>query len=235
MKKCSRCKVEKEESEFCPSKTNTTTGLYSYCKDCSREYARERRRKHPEKVRAENKRWRDANPKKVKEMDRRRYEKHSEKIKARVNRYREQNPEKVRALKQKWYEENAEEIKERGAARWRSEPERQYFIQKRSSAKRKGIPWNLEPEDLIFPTHCSVLGIPLEFNRGRKKGHSQVNSYSLDRIDPKGGYVKGNVIIVSHLANTIKSNATPDQILAVGNFYKKLEEEGRKNGNSDDV
>ena len=39
------------------------------------------------------------------------------------------------------------------------------------------------------------------------------------------GYVKGNVILVSMLANCIKNQATPDQILTVGNYYKKLYQE----------
>jgi hypothetical protein len=31
--------------------------------------------------------------------------------------------------------------------------------------------------------------------------------------------------MVSHMANSIKNQATPDQILKVGNFYKKLYDE----------
>ena len=34
-----------------------------------------------------------------------------------------------------------------------------------------------------------------------------------------------NIIIVSILANSIKTSATPQQILDVGNFYKKLYKE----------
>jgi hypothetical protein len=44
----------------------------------------------------------------------------------------------------------------------------------------------------------------------------------MDRIDNSRGYVKGNVIIVSQLANRIKTSATPDQIITVGQFYKNL-------------
>ena len=50
-------------------------------------------------------------------------------------------------------------------------------------------------------------------------------SPSVDRIDPSGGYVRGNVIWISWLANCIKSSATPKQIVAVGEFYKQLEAE----------
>ncbi len=55
------------------------------------------------------------------------------------------------------------------------------------------------------------------------------SSPSLDRIIPEKGYVKGNVIVVSNKANVIKNNATPEEIIAVGEFYKKLLEEAKKN------
>ena len=51
------------------------------------------------------------------------------------------------------------------------------------------------------------------------------NSPSLDRIDNDKGYTKGNVIMVSHMANSIKNQATPDQIQKVATFYKKLYKE----------
>jgi hypothetical protein len=48
------------------------------------------------------------------------------------------------------------------------------------------------------------------------------DSPSLDRVIPELGYVQGNVIWVSHRANSIKQNATAEEILAVGQFYKNL-------------
>jgi hypothetical protein len=42
----------------------------------------------------------------------------------------------------------------------------------------------------------------------------------LDKIIPELGYVKGNVRIISTLANTMKSNATKDQLLT---FAKNIE------------
>jgi hypothetical protein len=91
----------------------------------------------------------------------------------------------------------------------------------KSRALKKNIPFNLTIEDFMnIPSHCPVLGIPLERNFGNKV--SSENSPSLDRIIPELGYVKGNVLIISTLANRIKQNATPDQILKVGNFYAKL-------------
>ena len=48
-------------------------------------------------------------------------------------------------------------------------------------------------------------------------------------IIPEKGYVKGNIVVISNMANVIKSNATPEEIIAVGEFYKKLLEEAKKN------
>lgn len=78
--------------------------------------------------------------------------------------------------------------------------------------------FNLEESDIQIPTHCPVLGIPLSVGNG--KAHR--GSPTIDRIDSTGGYVRGNVIVVSQWANTIKSDATPAQIRAVADFYERL-------------
>lgn len=76
---------------------------------------------------------------------------------------------------------------------------------------------NIYPYDMI----CPVLGIKMEIGEKNKN----VNSPSIDKIIPEKGYVPGNVIIVSMKANRIKADATPDEIIKVGKFYKKLLEE----------
>ena len=45
---------------------------------------------------------------------------------------------------------------------------------------------------------------------------------SIDRIDPKKGYVKDNIIVVSMRANRIENDATVDEIRKVADFYEKL-------------
>ena len=64
------------------------------------------------------------------------------------------------------------------------------------------------------------INIMLPFERGR--GHSHSQSPTIDRIVPANGYVKGNVQWVSRLANVIMSDATPDQVLQVGEYFYKL-------------
>ena len=71
-------------------------------------------------------------------------------------------------------------------------------------AKELGFDFNISEEDVIIPTHCPILGVELVLNEGKLAG----NSASLDRIDSSKGYVKGNVWVISHKANAMKSNAT---------------------------
>jgi hypothetical protein len=98
------------------------------------------------------------------------------------------------------------------------------FVVKKARAKQRGIEFSLVFEDMVFPTHCPVLGIELDYSVGNKgRGCKKLALPSFDRIDPTKGYTTGNVIIVSMRANIIKTNANPDEILAVGNFYKALE------------
>ena len=91
----------------------------------------------------------------------------------------------------------------------------------RKRARMHGVAMSLRISDISVPDFCPVLGIPLR----PCKGHPSANSPSLDRIVPKDGYVPENVIVVSHFANAIKNNATPQQLKAVADFYLKLEAE----------
>lgn len=85
-------------------------------------------------------------------------------------------------------------------------------------AKRRNIPFDLKEEDIVLPTHCPVLGIELKFNEGK----AEDNSYSVDKIIPEKGYVKSNIIVISRMANRIKTDATIEQLIKVANFYKNL-------------
>jgi hypothetical protein len=63
------------------------------------------------------------------------------------------------------------------------------------------------------PIICPILGIPII--KDIKKEQKEVpnpNSPSIDRIDNSKGYVKGNVRVISHKANTMKHNAIPFRI-----------------------
>lgn len=104
--------------------------------------------------------------------------------------------------------------------RWRkADPLRSTFIGRKSTAKSSGIPWDIEYADLEHPTHCPVLGIELVYRVGRGSG-PKADSPSIDRINPKLGYVKGNVAVISHRANIIKTDATAEELEAVAAWVR---------------
>jgi len=78
-------------------------------------------------------------------------------------------------------------------------------------AKRLNLAFDLTEDDLIIPEKCPFLDVPLTYIRGQGR---QGSNLSIDRIDSTKGYVKGNIQIISDLANRMKQNATPNQLVA---------------------
>ena len=109
--------------------------------------------------------------------------------------------------------------------RCNAKPQWYRFLHKKANAKTSGIDFDLQYDELEWPVHCPVLGLELDYSFGKRTGVPP-NSPSFDRIDPNMGYVRGNVIIVSHLANAIKTNATVDQLKKVAAFYEQLIPQG---------
>lgn len=70
-----------------------------------------------------------------------------------------------------------------------------------------------------MPTHCPILGLPLGFARDTPLSHRP----SLDRSDNSRGYERGNVQIVSFRANTLKSDATVDEIRKLLAYMELIE------------
>lgn len=83
------------------------------------------------------------------------------------------------------------------------------FLECRTRAKRNGLEFNLDPQDVQVPTHCPVFGFEL---RPSRKAGDRDQSASVDRIDSSLGYIKGNVRVISFLANRMKSNASTGQL-----------------------
>jgi hypothetical protein len=88
----------------------------------------------------------------------------------------------------------------------------------RQRAKNKGLAFDIDHDYIrsIVPSHCPIFGMPLEWSVQRG-GAALIlpNSPSLDRIDPSKGYVKGNVWIISNRANTIKNDASHEELKLV--------------------
>jgi hypothetical protein len=87
-------------------------------------------------------------------------------------------------------------------------------------ASRKGLEFSLRQEDIVIPEICPLLGIPLVCHRGR--GGQQGNSPSLDRKDSTKGYTPDNVWVISNRANTLKNNASLQELELLVENLKKL-------------
>ena len=91
--------------------------------------------------------------------------------------------------------------------------------QARYRAKKKNIKFDLELSDIIIHKLCPVLKIPL--TAGSSSGGPRGCSPSLDRIDNAKGYIKGNVQVISHKANTMKHCADNNELILFANWIKR--------------
>lgn len=92
----------------------------------------------------------------------------------------------------------------------------------RKRTRRDGGEFGITADDFEPVTHCPLSGIALNFCN-RTKGPAK-DSPTIDRIDPSKGYVPGNVWVISHYANRIKSDATLEDLeMIVANLRKKIE------------
>lgn len=103
--------------------------------------------------------------------------------------------------------------------KWReNHQENVIFTRTRSVAKQKNIPFNLDLSDIIIPEFCPILGIKLQ--KSYIKGNPLPSSPSVDKINPKKGYTKGNIAIISFRANRIKNDATEEELQKVLDYVK---------------
>ena len=94
------------------------------------------------------------------------------------------------------------------------------FYNASANSKKKKLPIDIDPEymkSLEFPDICPVLGIPILYDAEARSE----NSPSLDKFDPKLGYVKGNVQIISWKANRLKSDGSPQDWMKIAEWCKK--------------
>lgn len=158
----------------------------------------------------------------------RNYEKHAEQRISGVRAYQERNPDKVKIWSTKYWAENRERVSEEKkiirAQAYQEDPKgtwlKETFRAAQTRARKKGLPFDKEIPALFLPDICPVLGIKLVY--GRLTGTPSPTSPSLDRICPELGYVASNLRVISNRANTLKNNATLEEIRALVRDMEKL-------------
>jgi len=130
------------------------------------------------------------------------------------------NRERNNFLKRESYLKNKDHLRAQSIAADHAKQEQYILRALRSKAKYRNLEFNLTIEDIVLPKECPVFKTPLIFGRGTQK-HSP-NAYSVDRIDSSKGYIKGNIQIISELANRMKQDATPEQLLMFSKWVKEI-------------
>lgn len=92
-------------------------------------------------------------------------------------------------------------------------PDKALLERARKRARRRGIRYSLRRSDITMPTTCPVLGLTIVAGGTRAS-----TSPSLDRIDPRQGYLPGNVRVISDKANRLKGHRDLHDIQRLSQF-----------------
>jgi hypothetical protein len=95
-------------------------------------------------------------------------------------------------------------------------PEYALYVGAKARAKRRGILFELALDDIIIPAYCPVLNLKLEPNNKIAGAASP----TIDRVDNTKGYTKDNIRVISFRANSLKADATPDELEKILAYIK---------------
>jgi len=152
------------------------------------------------------------------------YEKNKERIKAQQkirNLAVDREKESIRA--KEYYALNKEKIIARtrqNSIKWFSKNyARKMWYTAQARARYSNLEFDIHHTDIHIPEYCPYLGIKITTtqNEGR-----QISNASLDRIDSTKGYIKGNIQVISDLANRMKQDATQEQLISFAKGILKL-------------
>lgn len=132
-----------------------------------------------------------------------------------------QKPEQRKAADTNW---NASQKAREAKQRWKEkDPKKAWAVYATGGAKTrsyvKNVPFDLTSEYVysITPDRCPIFGTEFAFTGNKKM---QPESASLDRLDPKKGYIIGNVVVISMKANTMKNAYRSDDLQAVADWLR---------------
>ena len=101
-------------------------------------------------------------------------------------------------------------LKENYLREKKENPKAQMIRRIKTRAKKKGLAFEISVEDIVIPELCPILGISLK-----------ENSASLDRVDNSKGYIKNNVRVVSSRANTLKRDASLEELEKIVEYMRR--------------
>lgn len=130
----------------------------------------------------------------------------------------ERNKERELARNKKYRAENDESIKKSRRKKYENNPKRYMLNSARYRARLNDLAFDLKESDITIPKQCPICSVELIIgNRVNKE-----KSPSLDKIIPDRGYVPNNTVVICYRCNRIKYNASPQELINMGNFYIQL-------------
>lgn len=192
MRICRGCKITEDKAEFKPNA--------NLCMPCHKEYMKQYRQIHREKIRKQVQGWKDNNRDRHRENNRNRYATEEGKIlhKDRVERtFRSWLSLKIGALRS--HAKNPTPHDPKDGPRRDFDIDIDYVMSILEEQKER----------------CAITNIPLmhRYNDGC--------AASIDRIDSSKGHVKNNIQIVCQWVNRAKNNMTNDEFIEILNMYVK--------------
>lgn len=205
MKRCTKCGLEKDESEFWKNKRRKD-GLNTSCAKCDIQYQTLiRSHREPE----------------LKEYQRRYNVANRERLKAQKAEYRLKNNAEIRTRSKEWHRINSAQISAQRKEAARKDPivkVKRMLLHARKRSEMRGMAFSIDVNDVMpLPDACPVFATPLSLS-GCPGDFSVV---SIDRVNPQRGYVPGNVAVISHRANTLKRDATIEELELVLAYMKR--------------
>lgn len=97
-----------------------------------------------------------------------------------------------------------------------------YVRVKKSWCKSRDVKFDLSEDYLraLWTGFCPIFGVPIIVG-GEAGVRGSHNSAHLDRLDPEGGYVEGNVAWISGRANRIKYDATVQELKSIADWMER--------------
>lgn len=127
-----------------------------------------------------------------------------------------------RAHRARYRQRHREKLRAEGRKRDKGRSVKSEIVRRaRLRGRKAGMGGTITSADIVWPTHCPVLGLELDYTpRGQGRIFNNPANPTLDRWDNSKGYVPGNVFVISWRANTLKNNATWQELQAVMRYAR---------------
>ena len=120
-----------------------------------------------------------------------------------------------------WARKNKDKVYANSKKYLENNPEKKLLKASKANAKARGLEHSIELSDIVIPSICPYLGCVLTTTIDKTNSPTTI---SLDRIDSSKGYIKGNVQVISRLANLMKSYANNEQLVTFAKSVLSIHE-----------